>query len=281
MAKSEKILVTNYQDFSAVLSERFDGLSKQLKTIARFVLENPNITALNTTSELAQEIGVQPSSLIRFAQALGFSGFSDLQSVFRTRLLDQMAGRSHDYPERIRKMRDSGGAIQGEASGDSSSVLNAFIDLNHSALAELAHEIDTAALNSAVDILRNAESVYIIGQRRSFHVASYLYYCLSQLDVRAFLIDSVGGFLPEQTGMIGKNDALIAITFPKYTDLVLDTAMQAGEAGCPVISITDSAISPVVSLSDVSFITDSSLLGGFRSVAASMCLAQALIVGLG
>lgn len=271
----------SYQQFCDVLSQRFNELSKQLKTIAEFVLDNPNDTALYTTSELAKRIGVQPSSLIRFAQALDFDGFSDLQAVFRSRLIARLPAQTSDYPERIRKLKGASDKRRYQGVDATLEIVAKFIEGNKAALDQLGNELDPAQFSKAIKILHTSRSVYILGQRRSFPAASYLYYGMSQLKIQAYLLDSVGGLLQEQTSRIGKEDALIAITFPRYTDFVLDATTTARETGAKIIAVTDNAISPIVPLCDIRFFTDSVSIGGFRTVAATFCLVQALIVGLG
>ncbi|MBL4588632.1 MAG: MurR/RpiR family transcriptional regulator [Alphaproteobacteria bacterium] len=277
MAKKKNLKAQTYNELCDLLSDRFDRLSNQLKKISQFVLENPNDTALKTTANLAQQIGVQPSSLIRFAQALDYDGFSEVQAIFKERLVKQLPGASENYSERIQGLRK-------EQSGENKQSLNfldKFIDINCSALEHLGKDISPNDLEKAIELIKAAESVYILGQRRSFPAAAYMYYGMSQLSIRSYLIDSVGGLLKEQISQLGKNDVLIAITFPKYSENSLSAIRIARERGATIISITDSPISPVVLESDICFYTDVATISGFRSFSATMCLAQTLVINLG
>ena len=67
---------------------RYEGLSPHLQRIAHFALGDPNRFALQTVAETARETDVQPSTVIRFAKVFGFSGFSEMQRVFRLRLIE-------------------------------------------------------------------------------------------------------------------------------------------------------------------------------------------------
>ncbi|QDE26333.1 MurR/RpiR family transcriptional regulator [Paremcibacter congregatus] len=277
MAKKKAPTAETYGELCDLLSARFDGLSNQLKKISQFVLANPNDTALKTNADLARQIGVQPSSLIRFAQALDYDGFSEVQAIFKDRLVRQLPGVAESYSDRIQDLRRE----QSDKNKQSLTFLDTFIDINRSALEHLGKDINPDDLDTAIRMIKGADSVYILGQRRSFPAASFMYYGMSQLSIRSYLVDSVGGLLKEQINQMGKGDVLISITFPKYAEDVLSAIRTAKERGATIISMTDSPISPVVLESDVCFYTDISTVSGFRSFAATMCLAQALVINLG
>jgi len=277
MTTMEKGQIKDVDGFNAFLASRFDGLSKQLKKIARFVLDNPIDTALDTAAEIAGKIEVQPSSLIRFAQALGFDGFSEIQRIFREGLVQQLPGYSANYSHRIEKLKE--GAEDTPTSDHP--VLNVFIDANIDAINALRQDATEAKLNEAVSYINGARHVYVVGQRRSYPVAIYLYYMMRNLDVPTYLLDGVGGLLPEQANQIGPEDTVIVVTFPNYSDQVINLAHKAAENGARIVGLTDRLVSPIVKLSDVYFLSDKLEVSGFRTVAGTMCLAQTLMIALG
>lgn len=277
MARNEGRGAYSLDEFNLVLAGRFDGLSKQLKKIARFILDNPIDTALDTAAEIATRLEVQPSSLIRFAQALDFEGFSEIQKIFRANLVQQLPGYSANYSDRIRDLKED--AAEGRAGAPP--ILDVFLEANSDALASLKTEVTAKQLETAINTIRDASNVYLLGQRRSYPVASYLYYMMRNLDVRAFLLDGVGGNLAEQVRLIGEGDVLLVATFPNYADEVIGVAQQARESGAKVIAMTDKLVSPIVKLSDTYFLTDKVTVSGFRTITGTMCLAQALAIGLG
>ena len=95
------VSVTSYEELKDLIGRAYPDMSKQLQRIARFALEQPNDLALGTVATVAEATEVQPSAMIRFANALGYKGFSDMQQVFRGHLLE----RSDSYRERIDQMR--------------------------------------------------------------------------------------------------------------------------------------------------------------------------------
>ncbi len=246
-------------------------LPKRLRQAALYALEHPDEFALGTTSAIARNADVQASTLVRFAQTLGFGGFSNLQEVFRSHLRN----RWPDYSERLKALHESA-----RDSGDPTNLLMGFADSAAASIARLREGVRRSELDRAVGLLAGAATIFCLGQRRSFGVAHYLTYALAQLGLAARLVDNVGGLAPEQIARAGPKDALIAISFSPYSPVTVDLAKQARRAGTPVVVVTDSALSPLAGLADVRFEIIESDFGSFRSLAATFCLAMTLAVAV-
>ncbi|MDU7134844.1 MAG: myo-inositol utilization transcriptional regulator IolR, partial [Enterobacteriaceae bacterium] len=147
-------------------------------------------------------------------------------------------------------------------------------------LQQLPVQIKNEQLDVAVELLKNAENIYVIGLRRSFSVASYLTYALRHLERRAFLIDGLGGMFSEQLSMVSPNDVVIAISYSPYAQEVVELVELGAKRGANHIAITDSQVSPLAAFSEVCFVVREAQVDGFRSQVASMCLAQTLAVSL-
>ena len=267
----------SFEQLKGDLSRVYPGLSPQLRSIATYALENPQTMALDTVAHLAKGIGVQPSAMVRFAQALGYGGFSDLQRIFRSRLVERSNNHPgmRNYRERIEAFR------AGHDRSGPGGVLGQFVSDGIASLEQLHEHVAPADLAAAVKALAGARSIYILGHRRSFPVAYYLAYALTQLELHAPLLDSIGGMLREPARLIGPKDALLVVSFKNYTPEVIDIAKDCHARKVPVVAITDNALSPLARASRVCFqIEDQSSLP-FRMLVAPMCLAQALVVGVG
>ncbi|HNB27715.1 MAG TPA: MurR/RpiR family transcriptional regulator [Alphaproteobacteria bacterium] len=263
-----------YADLNREISTRYDSLSKRLRQIAEFALKNPNEIAIESIAVIAAHADVQPSALIRFAKAFGFDGFSDLQRIFQQRLRESRPS----YSERIAAMREE---MTGRSDQGPQAILTRFAEANIAALQHLCEETKAADLDRAVQILRKAETIHLLAQRRAFPLAAYLYYALSKIGRRAHLIDAIGGMDAEQRQLMTPRDALVAITYADYTPRVVETVAFAAQRKVPVIGITDQPLSPLTPQSDVVFYIEDAAVHDFRSLGASMCLAQALVVTLG
>lgn len=263
---------TDFEAFAAAVSEAYPRLSPQLQQIAQFVTEHPDQLALGTVATVAEAAGVQPSALIRFANALDFGGFTEMQQVFRTRLLD----RSSSYRERIDAMRRSKGAGAG-----GSGVLHQFVSEGVAELGHLEDNVRAEDLDAAVALICRARRVHVLAQRRAFPVACYLSYALAQLDIRVQLVDGVGGMLPDVLRQIGADELLLVASFKDYSRDVVDAAQAAHARGVPVVAITDFALSPLKPHAAVCFELGQGPNPAFRSLVAPLCLAQALVVSVG
>ena len=264
----------NLADLNREISSRYENLSKRLRQIAEFALKHPNEIAIESIAVIAQHAGVQPSALIRFAKAFGFEGFSDLQRIFQQRLRESRPS----YSERIAAMREE---LHGQSDHGPLAILTRFAEANIAALQHLCEETKAGDLDRAVQILRKAETIHLVAQRRSFPLAAYLYYALSKIGRRANLIDAIGGMDQEQRLLMESRDALVAVTYADYTPRVVETVAFAAQRKVPVVGITDQPLSPLTAQCDVVFYVEDAAVHDFRSLGASMCLAQSLVVALG
>ena len=267
----------SYEELKGSLSRLYPGMSPQLQRIATFVLEHPQDIALDTVAMLARGAGVQPSAMVRFAQALGYDGFSGLQRVFRGRLVERSnhSPGLRNYRERIEAFRAD------QPRSGPAGVLAQFVADGIASLEQLHEHVSPADMAAAVRDISAARTIYVLGHRRSFPVAYYLAYALTQLELRTQLLDSVGGMLRDPAQLISAKDALIVVSFKNYTPEVIDVAQGCHARKVPVIAITDNALSPLARHAKVCFQIEEKTSKPFRMLVAPMCLAQALVVAVG
>ena len=256
----------DYQQMRALLVSQSPSLPKRLRQVAALALERPDEFAFGTAARIAEVAAVQPSTLVRFAKAFGYSGFSDLQSVFRARLREGFP----DYRDRL-------AAIKGEG------PLHLFEGFAQSAVISLERartSISPGKLAEAVAVLTRSDTLYLAGARRVFPVATYLAYACGKLGLKFALVDHVGGLGPEQTAHAGPKDALICVSFAPYAPMSLELARSLSERGVPVVAITDSAFSPLAPLAHVWLEIAEADFGAFRSLAATFALVMTLAVAV-
>ncbi|MCB8876086.1 MurR/RpiR family transcriptional regulator [Acidisoma silvae] len=260
----------DFRTLRALIVERRGQLPKRLVQVADFAVQHPQEIAFGRVAELAKRANVQPSTMIRFAQALGYSGFSDLQLVFQSHARD----RWPDYNVRLEALHD------GNQGGDVLSLLDGLVEASCASARDFRQSIDVEALEQAVERLAAARTIYVVGVRRAFPVAVYLVYALQKLGVRSDLVDQLGGLGGRQTDLITPEDALLALSFTPYASETLTSARAAFQRGVPVIGITDSPFSPLVQVSSTWLEVAEADFGGFRSLSASFALATTLSVAL-
>jgi len=273
MTETQRAPITA-EELRAAILQRYDSLSKRLQQIARYVLDEPNELALETLAVIASRSGVQPSAIVRFAKSFGFDGASQMQRLFRDGLLSAHAALG--YSERVRNFNR---AVDGRTRGGRGKLLSEFIEGNGLALQNLAQTVSDDELAAAVRLLELADTVYVVGFRRAFPVSSYLAYSLQQTGKRTVFVNGVGGMARQQMQTIAPRDLLIAVSYQPYAEETVNAVEAASGRGAKVLSISDSLVSPIAKPSNVTLQVRESEIRAFRSLSASMCLAQALVIG--
>jgi DNA-binding MurR/RpiR family transcriptional regulator len=263
----------NLETLRSEIARQYDDLSPRLKQVASYVLDNPNDIALETLAIIADRCAVQPSTIVRFAKVFGYSGASEMQRLFRDEILT--AAPSPSYSERIRQYAERSDAVDWQSPYD---VMREFAEGNIIALEHLREAVRKEDLDSSIDLMQSAHTVYLAGVRRAFPVAAYLAYSLSHVEKRAFLLDGVAGMTAEQSAMLSPQDLVIAVSFKPYASETLAVVERAATNGTPLIAISDSRLSPVGRNAEVCFEIKDAEVRQFRSLTASMCLAQTLVI---
>jgi DNA-binding MurR/RpiR family transcriptional regulator len=268
---SDELTPRDFASLKALIVERAADLPKRLTQVATYAVENPDEIAFGTVASIAQNANVQPSTLVRFSQALGYQGFSDLQDVFRSRLRDRVL----NYDERIEQLR---GHARGESKA--SLIFDGFSDASMQSITELRNKLDSKQLEQAVAMLAEANTIYLLGLRRSFPLTSYMSYAFGKLGVRNMLIDAVGGLAAEDLSFATPQDRILAFSFTPYASETVALAQKAAQRKIPVIAITDSPFSPLATISSLWFEIQEANFEGFRSMAATFSLAMTLTVAV-
>ncbi len=256
------------EEFRARLADILDDLPRRLRQCADHIAANTDRIAVSTVAELATGADVPPSAVMRFCQILGFSGFSEMQRLFR----EAYSPGWPDYSTRLKNLKEGG-------TGSPSALLAEFIEAGRQSLEALAKSADELALHRAVSVLAGADTVHIVGLRRAFPVASYLAYVFEKMSVPAMLHDGVGKL--DHRFALRPNDAVLAITFAPYSEETLTLAQDARARGLPVVALTDRMTSPLVRYADAILTVPEVDFGAFRSLSATIAMAIALAVAIG
>lgn len=256
------------EDFRDRLIEVAETLPKRLRQCADYLAMNTDKIAVSTVAELAQAAGVQPSAFMRFCQLLGFSGFSELQKLFR----QEYSQRWPNYSARL-------DALRSVTTRNPFNLLTEFVTAGHASLDSLAVSVHEVTLQSAVDILVAAPTIHLIGVKRAFPIVYYLAYAFGKMAVPAQLHDRFGGV--DQQHLLRPGDALIAITYAPYAQETLETASLAASRGVKVVAITDALNSPLHRLGDATLLVREVDMGDFRTLSASFALAMTLATAVG
>jgi len=262
-----------FEELTRTIHEQFEGLSKTNRQIAVYLTQNPNDVAMSSVNMIAEKCGIHASSFVRFAQGFGYSGFKELQQVFRERLTTAAPG----FETRAQQMRADAGRRR--ATGLRAHLQELVIG-DADSLERLIAGVDEARLETAVSLLAAAQTVFLVGQLRSEPIVVLLRYILTMLGRRAILLDSAGGLATQMSKIATEKDVLIAVSFRYYATEVVNIVDDLANRGVPVIGITDTTLSPLAKSSKVIFDVPERDHAFSRSLAAPICLAQGLMLGL-
>ena len=254
------------------IRSRFNDLSPHLQRIARASLEEPNTFALNTTQVIAASLGIQPSTLIRFAKEFNFAGFSDMQRVFRQRLIEGDAA----VREQVLATADAARATD----TDFTTLFSASMAANAESLKRLSDTFDIASFTRAAHVLRSARHVYVAGLRRSRPMADYLVYGLLRGERPSSLMEFAGGMSGPQIATLSRDDLLVAIAFPPYSQPVVDVVMDAHVSGRHILAITDDKTSPLAQYAECALFVPSDAASPMQPIAGAIALIHALLTAV-
>ncbi len=263
----------DYEELIRLIHERHDQMSKAYQKISVYLTQNPNDVAVHSVKTIADHCDMHASSFVRFAQALGYKGFKELQVLFQKRLSTAAPG----FEARLRALS---GELQNREDQSDYGFLHDLVLRDIASLQEMLERISAADLSIAADLIEGADTIYLIGQLRSFPVVDLLRYVLTMLGKRCVLLDPGGGLATHMAQTMRHNDVLIAVSFRFYATEVVNIAEAAKKDGVPIIAISDSTLSPIAKSATVLFEVPEHDYTFSRSLAAPMCLVQALTVAV-
>ena len=250
------------------IESNMKSFSKGQKRIGTYILENYDKAAFMTASKLGSLVGVSESTVVRFAAELGYDGYPSMQ-----RALQEMIRSCLTSTQRIKA---AGDILSGQ------DVLAAVVQSDIDKLRMIVDETDRGDFERVGKEIVSARRVYILGTRSSTFVAGYLHFYLHLMFENVTLVQSsAAGELFEQLFRIGPGDVMIAITFPRYSRATVNAVKFAKDRGATIIAITDSEISPVYQMADVSLLVASEMFSFVDSMAAPISMINALLVSLG
>ena len=250
------------------LRRRYDRLTHSQKRIAEYIVEHPQAVAFSTVDQMAGELDVNPSTIVRFTYRLGLNGFPDLQERMREVVRGQLSRTGDPINE-----SQAAGHLEGTSFG--ASLSHDWQNLHHT-----ISGLDAEAFNRAISLLTRSRRVYVVAGFTTFPVAHYFALVLDRLRSDVSLLASNDAFATPRLVEIKPEDCVLAVTFPRYARGTHRVAMWAKENKAKVIAITDSPISALGQISDVVLLAASAGTGMQNSMVAPMAVANALLNGV-
>ncbi len=249
------------------IEEKMPTFSKGQKRIAAYVIENYDKAAYMTASKLGAITEVSESTVVRFADELGFGGYPEFQRSLRELVRTKLTSF-----QRIE--------VANNIIGDGD-VLSKVLSLDVEKIRHTLESVDRDDFNAAVDKIISAKNIYIMGVRSSSYLAGFLSYNLRMIFDNVRLISTTSGSdMFEEIMSIDRDDVMIAISFPRYSKRIINAVDFAKAAGTDVIAITDSQLSPIASPADYLLVAQSDMVSFVDSLTAPMSIINAIVVAV-
>lgn len=250
------------------LESHFDQFTPTQKSLANYLLENLNEAAFLTADEMAGKIDTTPSTVVRFAQEIGFSGFPDLQNSLRKKLIARV--RTTGQFQKAKQLR-----IDDEKDAIPLSLMKDLTNLNK--LYEMKNE---PKIKEFADIFASGKKKYIIASRSLYSLGHFFFFQTKKILSEVFFLTNYDGGIFDITRELCPTDVLVALSFPRYNSTTIDFARNAHEKGAQIISITDSRVSPLYKISKVCLFCPYESSAFFTSTVAPLALLNAIVSDL-
>lgn len=248
-----------------LIENKYPHFSKGQKRIADYITEHYDKAAFMTAAKLGKKTGVSESTVVRFASELGFSKYAKLQKELQNMVRTKLTASQ--------RMAVTNDRLDGK--DIITNTLQRDIEMIKSTMETLSHKDFT----NAVEAIKNAKRIYIIGVRSSASLASFLAFYFNMVFEDVKLVSPSGSSeILESIYHIGKEDVCIAISFPRYSNRTVSAVRFIASRGAKIISITDSEMAPSAKYADYKLLARSDMASFGDSLVAPLSLINALIV---
>jgi len=255
-------------DLIKVIQKEYNKMSKGHKLIAEYITKHYDTAAFMTAADLGNKVGVSESTVVRFANFLGYEGYRELQKELQELIKSKLTT--------VQRISMSTTDFMGYEN-----ILKEVVKKDISNIENILDEIDFNVFREAIKVILQSNHVYILGLRSSSFLAGYLGFYLNFLLDNVKVISVGPNDVFEQLLKLTSNDVIIGISYPRYSNRTLEALDYAKSRGAKIISITDSLISPINQYSDYVLLASSDILSFVDSLVAPMSLINALIIAIG
>ncbi|MCD6420692.1 MAG: MurR/RpiR family transcriptional regulator [Synergistetes bacterium] len=248
-------------DILSVLEENFDKFTPTKKLLANYILSNSHEAAFLTADEMASKVNTTPSTVVRFAKEIGYTGYPEMQRDLQMLLINKISA--------IGQLKR---AEQYSLPGLKNKIINLSILKDRENLDKLFSSLKTEDIKKFAKIVITSRRKYIVANRTAFSLGHFLFFELRKILPEVYLPTNVDGGIFEVLPGIGKDDVVVAVSFPRFARLTLTFAEYAHKKGVKVVSITHDRTSPLYSISEVSLFCPFDGVAFLESYVAPMAL---------
>lgn len=257
----------NNKDLMRMIQIKFPRLSKGQKLIAEYILKHYDKAAFMTAAKLGVSVGVSESTVVRFANELGFTGYPKLQKALQELIKNKLT--TVQRIELSNNFISEENALKGVLKADMENIRLTLEKINHKTFEEV--------INSIFE----AKRIYIVGLRSSTTLAEFLGFYLNLILDNVKVVGYGISDIFEQMLKVSEGDLVIGIGFPRYAARTIEVLDFAQSKKAKVVAITDSLLSPLASKADYTLIAQSNMASFVDSLVAPLSVINALIIAVG
>lgn len=263
----EEQMNENQNDIITRINERYPKMSKGHKIIAAFITDYYDQAVFMTAAKLGETVGVSESTVVRFAMGLGYAGYPEFQKALEEWVKNKL--------NKMQRMN----AKYGKST--QSEILTSVLTSDMNKIADTIENLDPVAFEMAVDTILEAKHVYVVGIRSCEPLADFLTFYLNMIRGDVLQINTTSASETfEQMIRITNEDAVIGISFPRYSMRTLKAMEFARDRNAKVITITDTVHSPMNLYSSCNLLARSDMVSIVDSLVAPLSVINALVVAL-
>jgi DNA-binding MurR/RpiR family transcriptional regulator len=252
-------------DISERIKSIYPTLSKGQKKIANAILNDYDKTAYLTAAKLGKLVGVSESTVVRFADELGFEGYSQFQLAVQELVRIKLTPN-----QRIEVTKKRIGRAD---------VIDSVMESDVNKIKYTLERLDREVFSRSVDAILEAKTIYITGARSTEPLAHLLSYNLSLIfDNVRFVVPTSSTEVFEQMYSVSEKDTVIAFSFPRYSSKMVNSVKYARHKGAKVVVFTDSVISPLAEHADCLLTAQSDMASFMDSLVAPLSIINAIII---
>ena len=259
-------MMQNAQDMMERLNQSGRRLSKSHRRIAEYITAHYDKAVFMTASRLGENVGVSESTVVRFAAAMGYEGYPQLQ-----RSLQELVSHRLTANERFEKAAEI----------DPRNVLSTVLKSDIQNLQGTLEDLDPRVFEEIAGRLLNARAIYVIGLRSAAPLAQFLVNYLRYMFDHVRLVSGGPADGLEEMLQLREPDVLVGISFPRYSARTLEVMRFARHCGAQVVAITDGPMSPLCEVADATLTARTDMASFVDSLAAPLSVINALLVSLG
>ena len=261
------MVIQNRYDVITRINEHYGKMSKGQKAISAFIYDHYDQAVFMTAAKLGETVGVSESTVVRYAMFIGYNGYPEFQ-----RDLEDWVQNKINSVQKI-------GAKYGKST--QSEILTSVLEADIEKLQDTIHSLDPVAFETAVDIILEAKNVYVMGVRSCEPLADFLHFYLNMIRGNVILLKTTSvSETFEQMIRIDEQDAMIGISFPRYSMRTLKAMEFANDRNAKVITVTDSVHSPMNLYSSCNLLARSDMVSIVDSLVAPLSVINALVVAM-